>query len=260
MRISMSTLALATLGTFAAGAIGGGCSWLMGSGGSGGDAPAVSPVGEFEFTNLSGEDICSIEISTRQKKPKKTGFVIHTDRVANGTTIKLKTELPPNELTVAACDDQGLLAFGAFERKATKIALVADESGTPEGAQAVVTNWRKSWTQQLDYMSKYTRIKGPIQDESKLAKGALAAVKAKAAGDARWTDTPVVALVAGKHGDSGFPAYVGHMFPDGRCSVQAHWFTVDGDEVSYSRPYPAVGGSKNCAFVAWVTAQKGAAK
>ena len=68
----------------------------------------------------------------------------------------------------------------------------------------------------------------------------------------------MAAVVAGKHGDRGFPAYIGHLHPDGHCSVQAHWFKKDGETVTYSRPYPMVGGSQTCAKLEWLKAQKGA--
>ena len=105
-------------------------------------------------------------------------------------------------------------------------------------------------------------------DETVLAAKALGAAvnKSSQARYAALLGTPKVAIVAGKHGEKGFPALIGSTFSNGSCKVTAHWFSRSEDKdtkkvtVTYSRPYPQVGGMDNCSFVAFLKISKGAAQ
>ncbi len=231
-------------------------------------------VGPLTIENKSSHAICSVEISTRDKKTRKKTNHRLQNKIAPKGTATLTIAAPTYHVMLFSCG--GVLATYGKPVEVSKVVLVDDKASAGEGDQLTLVAKPAAFTKTMATIDRYNKSSfANAKSDATLTKKVLQAAKEKAV-SSRWKDTPRFARLASKDWfiyrnkrtgiitHRAIQAYIGHDFGGDKCTVQVHLFSQQHNGTDFAGPvnYYATGhmagrASMSCAMYDWLGAQQG---
>ena len=224
-------------------------------------------VGEVTVLNQSGQALCGVELRTR----KADDYIIHAEKLEVEGTFKATLKGALSDLYVMDCSGNMLYKGGAKLYHSKLIISPVGTKGDGGDHTAIAISAKpQSFQVYLDKLRSYARQRGTPLNDPKASAGILQAAQAGFKAK-NWTHNAEVILiasdrwfVANDNMSRQVAAAVGQRFKSGQCNVQIHSFGQSGDGEKFEGPFVHKGASyatsAPCAMLAWMKAQKGAAK
>ncbi len=232
-----------------------GCSWMFRRGGGGGGGSSDSSdgySGSVVFTNNVGEAVCAVELFGSDSVAQ------HMERLENGASINLTSDVDSPQLFVKACDGDRFLYADNINLTGEQYSF---DSASPQTFQ-----------ERFDYLRRLNRMNtNPTMQEPAIQSQMLQQIQ-QVAQSRNWIDTPSVVLISSdawsvlRNNLTGIitgrriAGTAGHRFNDGHCTIQIHtWHQnyIGGNFVDLRYEGSAGPINAGCVMVDWMEQRAG---